>query len=422
MSLLRVNPGNAWRMDLYMPFAIIYFFFNSVFLPLGLLYTTVLAPLFYFWLLRQGQRWVAAKFLLLSAPFMVIQFRNGVETTPYIVSLALTMAVYFGAYTFYVFVNWTERLEEFIQWMVVINFALTCIGMILYFTPWEEAMWRPAEAFVGKAVVSRFQMFTYEPSYYCQVIAPLILWSFFKFARRTEPRTLALFLMTLIPLLMSYSFGVILALVLAIAGVHAWNWRHVLKRYYMVVGAPLTAVVSVYILLGSNTFAARMQSFLAGNDSSGMARTVVAWVLAYYIALQKSLLFGVGYGQIKILGAVLTDRFIGSDQGRLPCAVAETLAQFGFIGLALRLGFQVYCFYKTQVWKNYFRLSLFMFMFVYQFTGSYLTNLPEYLTWILAFSPVFPEFAVESSRDRVMAWFVPRMRLQPPAIAPEPLH
>src|SRR4029079_10531257 len=174
---------------------------------------------------------------------------------------------------------------------------------------------------------------------------PLVLWTFFKFAQRPEPRNLALLLMTVIPLMMSYSLGAISALVVAIAVVHVWHLRSVIRRHYMVVGAPLAAAVAAFVLSSSNTFATRIENFVSGKDSSGTVRTVLSYALAYYIALQRSLWWGVGFGQIKILGADLTEQFFGGGNGRLPCAIAETMAQFGFVGLAVRLGLEVFFFY-----------------------------------------------------------------------------
>ena len=420
MSLLRVHPDNAWRMDLYLPFVIIYFFFNSLFLPLGLLYTTTLAPVFYYWLWRQKERWIVARLMIIFVPFIFFHLRNGVDKKFYAISLALTVAVYIVAYAFYVFVNWSQRLEDIFQSLVFTNFFMSLIGVVLFFTPWEEAMWRRPEMVSEGIRLTRFQMFTYEPSYYCTLLAPLVLWTFFKFAQKTEPRNLALFLMTVIPLMMSYSLGVISAMLIAIAGVHLWHVRRVIRRNYMLVGAPVSAAIAGFVLLSSNTFAARIQNFLSGKDSSGSVRTVLSYALAYYIALQKSLWWGVGFGQIKVLGADLTEQFFGGGNGRLPCVIAETMAQFGFIGLAIRLGLQVYLFRKTKVTENYYRLALFIFMFVYQFTGSYFTSIAEYVIWILAFSPVFPEFSVEKSQEKWYAWFIPRMRLAQPA--PEPSH
>jgi hypothetical protein len=146
---------------------------------------------------------------------------------------------------------------------------------------------------------------------------------------------------------------------------------------------------------------------------------VLSYALAYFVAQKKSIWWGVGFGQIKVVGIDIINQF-WDNGGRLPCAIAETMAQFGFVGIGLRLGLELLFFYKTRVWKNYFRLALFLYIFVYQFTGSYLTNIAEYMIWILAFSPVFPEFAVEQSPEKWYAWFIPRMRL--PEAQPEPSH
>ncbi|MBC7536218.1 MAG: hypothetical protein H7258_11050, partial [Ferruginibacter sp.] len=54
-----------------------------------------------------------------------------------------------------------------------------------------------------------------------------------------------------------------------------------------------------------------------------------------------------------------------------------------------------FLFFYTKVWTNYFRLLLFIFIFIYQFTGSFVTNIAEYVIWILAFTNVFVEFDVD---------------------------
>ena len=76
----------------------------------------------------------------------------------------------------------------------------------------------------------------------------------------------------------------------------------------------------------------------------------------------------------------------------IPNAAAETLAIFGWVGFALRILVECLLFLSTKVWSNYFRLLLFVFAFVYQFTGSFITNIAEYVIWIMAFTRVFVEF------------------------------
>ncbi|MES1221835.1 MAG: hypothetical protein ABUT20_40430, partial [Bacteroidota bacterium] len=112
--------------------------------------------------------------------------------------------------------------------------------------------------------------------------------------------------------------------------------------------------------------------------------------------------WGVGIGQIKIMGEdtirsyylYYTDFTVA-----IPNAVAETLAIFGWIGVSLRLGIEIFMFIHTRVWKNYYRLLLFLFIFIYQFTGSYITNVAEYFIWILAFTRVFPQFDTAAEKQ-----------------------
>lgn len=65
----------------------------------------------------------------------------------------------------------------------------------------------------------------------------------------------------------------------------------------------------------------------------------------------------------------------------------------------LALVFEWYLFFKTAVYKNYYRLALFIFVFIYQFTGSYITNIVEYVIWILAFSNAFPQFNINAKKQ-----------------------
>jgi len=84
----------------------------------------------------------------------------------------------------------------------------------------------------------------------------------------------------------------------------------------------------------------------------------------------------------------------------IPNAAAETLAIFGWAGLLLRISVELVLFFYTRVWTNYYRLLLFLFIFLYQFTGSFITNIAEYVIWILAFTNAFPAF---DTRNKIQA-------------------
>src|SRR4051794_23258246 len=65
-----------------------YFFFNAaphrIGMPLGLLITTAMSPLIYFWLLAIGERKIITRFALFTAPFVVAHFYLGVVNILYL--------------------------------------------------------------------------------------------------------------------------------------------------------------------------------------------------------------------------------------------------------------------------------------------------------------------------------------------------
>jgi hypothetical protein len=71
--------------------------------------------------------------------------------------------------------------------------------------------------------------------------------------------------------------------------------------------------------------------------------------------------------------------------------MAEVLATFGYLGVAVKLFVEIYLFFKTKVSKSSFRFCMFFFIFFLQFVGSYIVNTIEYVMWILAFSNIFPD-------------------------------
>jgi hypothetical protein len=88
----------------------------------------------------------------------------------------------------------------------------------------------------------------------------------------------------------------------------------------------------------------------------------------------------------------------------IPNAMAEMLAIFGWVGVMLKLTIEIGLFFLTKVWTNYYRLLLFFFVFIYQFTGSFVTNIAEYIIWILAFTNVFRQFDVRPSASPVHSY------------------
>jgi len=169
-------------------------------------------------------------------------------------------------------------------------------------------------------------------------------------------------------------------------------------------GVSLASVLFFLVLFfRNNPVFTRIGNIFSGRDTSGRGRTVEAFLLAGKILRQGNEYWGIGLGQIKILGdGIIRDFYLYNKDivVTIPNAAAETLAIFGWTGLILRMVVECFFFFYTRVWSNYYRLTLFFFVFIYQFTGSFITNAAEYVIWILAFTNVFPRFDVRSENGK----------------------
>jgi hypothetical protein len=151
----------------------------------------------------------------------------------------------------------------------------------------------------------------------------------------------------------------------------------------------------VLLFFRDNAFFIRLGNIITGQDSSGQGRTSDAFYLALKILKEKNEIWGIGPGQLKFVGQDLIRAYYlyyRETPVAIPNVTAETLMVFGWAGIVLKFLLELLLFFQTRVYNNYYRLSLFVFMFTYQFTGSFLTNVVEYVIWIMAFTPVFKEF------------------------------
>ena len=159
--------------------------------------------------------------------------------------------------------------------------------------------------------------------------------------------------------------------------------------------------MAIFILLqffGDSVFVVRLANVFSGKDISFRGRTFDSFYLGWQIESKKSIWFGCGFGQVKEIGTDIFNTFYNTgiyttDNVGIPNSLGDTLATLGIAGVFLRLFLEVYFFFKTKVYSNYYRLSLFIFIFIYQFTGSFITNIAEYSIWIIAFHKnIFEEF------------------------------
>ena len=118
------------------------------------------------------------------------------------------------------------------------------------------------------------------------------------------------------------------------------------------------------LLFPENVFVIRLNNVFSGTDTSFNGRTTDSFYLGWEIASQKSIYFGCGMGQVKEVGLKIFQTFYNNtsftvnDIG-IPNSLADTLATFGIVGVTLRLIAEIYLFFKTKVYSNYYRLALF---------------------------------------------------------------
>jgi hypothetical protein len=401
------------KVNKYSLLAHIYFFFNSVLLPKGLLYTTILSPLFFFNVLKQKRKTYLLPFSCFLLVFDVIHLFYGVDVRSFIVSNALFIFTYFSVIAFYHFINNYQRLGKLFRQILVFNAVMVLIALPFFFVPkpYREYFWYINTLTQGLDDFPRLALFTYEASYYALLLIPILYYYVLKFFFNSigHNKWLTL-LMVLVPMLLSLSFGVLGITLITLLFMLLFFSRRLFryKRPFVIFCVAAFAVLAGFIFLTiyfpGNALFVRIAHVVAGTDTSANGRTTDSFGLAWRIIGLKSILFGAGLGQIKVMAIEVIHTYYRywGELGRydIPNAMGETLAIFGVAGVIIRLLLEVWLFFKTKVYSNYYRLALFLFIFMYQFTGSFITNIVEYVIWIFAFSQVFKQFDISPKPNR----------------------
>jgi hypothetical protein len=394
------------KINKYYSFAFVYFFVNTVGLPLGMLYTILLTPLFYVWLVLKGKKEILLKFFVFFAPFIVVHLINGLDLFTFVKSTLLFLTVYIFCYAFYTLISSYHEMEGIFRKLLISNFTLTIIALLFLFTPYSHLFWSYLTISGGGVSIEhwpRLAMFAYEPSYYSTLLVPVFAFYFIKFIlNRSQRNARRSLMMITLSLVLSLSMGVISGLLISISILVFINASRFLtnkKLLYSISAIAISVLLALIVLIvfyPENPFFVRISAIMGGGDPSANGRTYEAFYLAIKIAHLKSVWWGIGPGQLKIIGDSVIKGFYGydADWGKvtIPSAFAETIATFGIVGACIRFLVEVYLFFKTRVLTSYYRTLLFFFIFVYQFTGSFNTNIAEYVIWILAFTNIFPQF------------------------------
>lgn len=388
----------------YLPLTLIYFFVNSLFLPEGLLYTTLLTPLFLYNIIENKQVHILINWAGIALLIFAIHFFLGVQLISYLKSYILLLTVLIFCMAFYNFCNKVQSLPFLFDSILKVHLLLIPLAFIALYTGYLKTyFWYLVPISPGVPIVPRLKLFTYEASYYALLLVPLFfyyLWQYLLSSKEKIKPWPFLFVCFLIAL--SFSLGVIIGIAITIAIALVLNLNQLTKQkrvitfFIISILLLVCALVLLYVYAPNNPLFARLKNIPTGKDTSARGRTYEALQLGYQIAAQKSIWLGAGLGQIKEIGRDIIMQFYqfihGPSTARIPNAVGETLAMYGIVGLIIRFTLIIYYFFKTKVYNNYYRLSLFIFVFIYQFTGSYFFNIVEYVIWLLAFSALFPEF------------------------------
>ena len=399
------------RLNKYFPFAFVYFFINSIGLPFGLTYTAILAPFFYYWVTVTRKKEILLPFIAILLLFAIIHISNGVDTRAYLISFFNILAVYIFCHAFFAFLKLC-RDKELILWrLLVINFILCVIAIPIYFTSFKSFLWIEQYLTQGFDNFLRLKLFTYEASYYATLFTPLFFYFCLQIIlRQNKHKVWVLAPMIFLPYLLSFSMGVISSVFIAIIITYFFYFKRLTRKKRLLTIIAAGSLLFIFVLpvliifFPDNVIFVRISNIFSGSDSSGRGRTFEAFILANKILEEKSHVWGIGLGQIKLTGAeIIRDYYLypmDYTVFAIPNAAAETLAIFGWAGLCLRIFIEIFLFFYTRVWTNYYRLLLFLFIFLYQFSGSFITNIAEYVIWILAFTNAFPQFDIAKSSQR----------------------
>ena len=371
----------------YLPIAALYFFFNAAGLPTGLFYTTLFSPFLYGWLYLKGHRWLTAKFLLIFFPFMVAHLIIGVTSAAYYVrSLSLLWSVYIAVTAFCWALAKSNTIARLFDQLILLNFFAAVLAIVVFPTPLRLILWHDdAATIVGASHLLRLNLLSTEPSAYALLMLPLLIFALLRLFDTANVRNCAYLGMITFPFLLCQSFGGISMSLAALSISLMTTKRRLFKRPSTLIILGCSATLFVLLLGTHNPISERVLQVASGGDSSSRSRTIFSFVAAYAVASSKSIVWGAGLGQGKLVD--FSALGIGFEVNVIPNAVAGTFAELGVIGVVLRMAAEGYLFFRTKPYLNTFRLAMFIVAFITQLTGSYLTDVQEYLLWFLAFYP-----------------------------------
>ncbi len=384
-------------------YLIIYFFFNGFLLPEGLLYTIILTPIMVYFLFKERKLkdvylWTIA--LLLPIPFQVIA---GVEVRSFVISnIMIFTALIFFVTALIVIKKYALIMDQLFRKILILNSVFVVIALII--APFESLrgiLWYDIAITKGLELIPRLKLFTYEASYYSLIMMPVFLYFFLRVFYDKEKHPMIVIIAVVVPLLLSLSFGVMGALVIAFVICVIIGWKKIpvsLQRFTL-----FGTLFSILLLVGllfiwpDNPIYFRLSNIFKGEDTSAMGRLYYSFMFAKDLVIHHNIFFGIGPGQIKIVAhdmIVNHYKYHGTigEVVRIPNSMAEMLSIYGIYGFITKLFLEIYFFVKLRVYNNLYALILFVTIFIYQFTGSFISNVAELGIWAIIFGISFRDF------------------------------
>ncbi len=394
----------------FLPLFILFFFFNGVFLPHGLLYTTILIPVFIYWLYKIGslrKTFIWGLLLLIPIPFQLLA---RVDSNSYVISTFMIFCTWVFLFTAFEIVKRIKYdLETIFNRIIILNVILVVLAIIfLPFESLKDIVWDMTPISPSIPPFPRLMLFTYEPSYYSLILSPVFLFFILKVLTGKIKNPLLMAVASILPLLLSLSFGVIGAMFLAILLTSLIYYKQLPKNFWRIIlySAIIVGfiILVLFLLWPENPVVLRLSNIFEGKDTSAQGRLFDSYMFAKDLILTKSIFFGCGPGQIKILAHDLIINFYQyqgdvAEVVRIPNGMGEMLATYGIYGFILKIIVEIYFFIRFRIWKNLYSLCLFVFIFIYQFTGSYLTNVAEAAIWAIVFFSGFKEFSLSPNPE-----------------------
>lgn len=390
----------SYKKYIFKVIGLVFFLLNSIGLPAPVLYSNLFSIAGIKSYLGKKEWRVLLIFFIITLSYFGIHFSQGVGLKEYIVTFVFMQTMMFTALVAFNYIKANSKeIEGLFSLVSVISFGLFSIAIVLFFTPLKEYLW-VFHDFSIQGSVPRYKAFAYEPSFYALLMSPIFIYFFLKTVYVNFKKNVICLILIALPCIMTLSFGFFGIIIISTCFflVIVLLKHRSIHRAFFYFG--IVVLVSGGITLSFDSFlSARVNKVISGEDSSINGRITESYYLADKMAKDKSTTFGIGLGQIKILGEKHIRGYYGYSKEEwpvmsIPNTTAETLAIFGYLGLFLRLSIQLFLFFKFKVYNNYFSLFMFIFIFLYQLMGSYITSTSELIIWIFAILPIFKELDI----------------------------